>query len=92
MATNNLELANLIEGFRLSCQTEGKSARTVEWYMCFLARFRRFLELSEMPTDVSQVDKNHIRAFVRYLQTRARSLAPIAREVTYGYSAFELVI
>ena len=72
MDTSSLELANLMEGFRLSCHTEGKSSKTVEWYMCFLAKFRRFLELSEMPTDATQIDKDHIRAFIRYLQTRAR--------------------
>ena len=72
MKTESLELANLIEGFKLSCQTEGKSAKTIEWYICFLTRFMHFLELSEMPTHASQIDKNHIRAFIRHLQIEAK--------------------
>jgi site-specific recombinase XerD len=72
MNKKSLELANLIDGFRLSCQTEGKSPKTIDWYICFLNRFRQFLESGGMPTDISQIDKNHIRAFIRYLQTEAR--------------------
>ena len=64
MNTNNLDLAGLMEGFRLSCQTEGKSAKTIEWYTWFLNRFRQFLEFRQMPPDPSQIDKNHIRAFI----------------------------
>ena len=72
MDSNSLNLANLIEGFRLSCHTEGKSAKTTEWYTCFLTKFRQFLQLSKMPTNSGLPDKNHIRAFIRYLQTEAR--------------------
>ena len=69
MNNNGLDIANLIEGFRLSCQTEGKSPKTIEWYTGFLTRFRLFLESREMPTHVQQVDKSHIKAFILYLQT-----------------------
>lgn len=54
MDSNSLNLANLIEGFRLSCHTEGKSAKTTEWYTCFLTKFRQFLQLGEIPTDAGQ--------------------------------------
>jgi hypothetical protein len=40
MKRNILELQNLIDGFKLSCQTDGKSAVTVEWYTSFWLRFR----------------------------------------------------
>jgi hypothetical protein len=72
MNSNTLELKNLIEGFKLSCQTEGKSPRTVEWYVSFLTRFRLFLETSKLPSDISGINKSHIREFIRYLQTDAR--------------------
>ena len=72
MHRQSLSLPNLIEGFRLSCQAEGKSPMTIEWYTCFLNRFKQFLELSTMPTDATQIDKNHIRAFIRYLQVEAK--------------------
>lgn len=73
METSNLAVENLIEGFRLSCQTEGKSPRTVEWYTSFLARFLSFLNLKEFPTGLGQLGKDHIKAFIHYLQTEART-------------------
>lgn len=72
MNNNSLNITDLIKGFRLSCQTEGKSPKTTEWYTCFLARFNEFLQVSQMPTNASQIDKHHVRAFIRYLQTEAR--------------------
>ncbi len=68
-----LELASLIQGFKLSCQTEGKSPKTIEWYTSFLDRFLQFLKLNSLPTSINQIDKNHIREFIRYLQTQART-------------------
>ena len=72
MNTNVLQLDHLIEGFKLSCATEGKAAKTIEWYTCYLVKFRQFLESRRMPTDVAQINRDHIRAFIRYLQTEAR--------------------
>ena len=88
MNTSSLNLKNLIEGFRLSCQTEGKSPRTVEWYVCFLSRFRRFLELKGTSADVSQISKNDIREFIQYLQTEARIPhrdRPLSAATVQGY-------
>ena len=73
METSNLALENLIQGFRLSCQTEGKSPRTVEWYTSFLTRFLRFLKLKELPTELSQLNRIHIKVFIQYLQTEAKT-------------------
>jgi integrase/recombinase XerD len=72
METSALELGNLIQGFKLSCQTECKSSRTVEWYTSFLGRFRRFLERNNHPTNIHDLDRTHIREFIRYLQAEAR--------------------
>ena len=33
-----LDLQNLVQGFRLSCQTEGKSPKTIEWHRRQLMR------------------------------------------------------
>lgn len=83
MNSNVMDLRNLIQGFKLSCQTEGKSPKTIEWYTTFLQIFSQFLEKNNLPYyDVSLITKNHIREFVRYLQIEARtphgnkSLAP----------------
>lgn len=73
MKTSVLELENLIQGFQLSCQAEGKSPRTVEWYTAFLLRFLKFLQSNSLPTILGYIDKGHIRAFIRYLQTEART-------------------
>ena len=49
---SELDLKNLIEGFKLSCQTENKSTKTIEWYTCFLQRFLQFLQLNNYHTRV----------------------------------------
>ena len=68
-----LELQSLIEGFRLSCQTEGKSIKTIEWYVTFLNRFRGFLNSQDLSSRIGQISRNDIRAFIRYLQTEAKT-------------------
>ncbi len=73
MKNSVLELGNLIQGFKLSCQTEGKSPKTIEWYTTFLYRFLAFLELKNYPTDAAQINKEVIRAFILYLQKEART-------------------
>ncbi|MFC2033454.1 tyrosine-type recombinase/integrase [Chloroflexota bacterium] len=72
MKTSVLELQNLIDGFKLSCQTEGKSPKTTEWYISFLLRFLRFLKENNYPAGIANINRNHIRAFILYLQQDAR--------------------
>ena len=73
MNSTKFDLENLIQGFKLACQTEGKSPKTIEWYNGFLERFLRFLDMSGYPSDINQINRDHIRAFIRYLQTEART-------------------
>ena len=73
MKTSVLELDNLIQGFQLSCQTEGKSPKTTDWYTSFLKRFWQFLRQSGLPTRIDQLEKNHIRQFILHLQQEART-------------------
>jgi site-specific recombinase XerD len=73
MKTSVFEIGNLIQGFHLSCQTEGKSPKTIEWYTSFLERFRVFLKQNGLPTSIDQVDKNTVRQFILYLQQEART-------------------
>ena len=70
MKASMLNLENLIEGFKLSCQTEGKSPKTIEWYTTFLRRFLSFLQIRSLPTDADHVHKDHIKAF--YCISRAK--------------------
>ena len=88
METSALELGNLIQGFKLSCQTECKSPRTVEWYTSFLDRFHGFLERNNHPTNTSCLDRSHIREFIRYLQAEARvphTGTPLSTATIQGY-------
>jgi len=88
MDSSVLELKTLTQGFKLSCQTEGKSPKTVEWYTSFLERFRRFLESNGFPTPIDSITKSHIRAFIRYLQEEARtprSEKPLSQLTVQGY-------
>jgi len=88
MKTSNLELSNLIQGFTLSCQTEGKSPKTIEWYTCFLRKFVQFLNFNSYPNSIGQIDRNHIRQFIRYLQVEAktpRSEKPLSQATIQGY-------
>ena len=73
MVTRSLNLESLIEGFILSCQAEGLSPKTIEWYQSFLLRFNRFLKNNNLPTDPLRIGTGHIRSFIRYLQTEART-------------------
>jgi site-specific recombinase XerD len=88
MKTNVLKLGNLIDGFKLSCQTEGKSSKTIEWYISFLERFHRFLEDNGLPVSINLLEKNHVRKFIRYLQQEARtprSNKPLSGATVQGY-------
>ncbi len=88
MSRDVLQLDHLIEGFKLSCATEGKAIKTIDWYTCYLLKFQQFLEPNGMPTDVTQIDRGHIRAFIRYLQTEARcprSDKPLSQATVQGY-------
>ena len=68
-----LDLQNLIQGFKLSCQTENKSPKTIEWYTCFLEKFLQFLNSRFYPVNIDEIDKHHIREFIRYLQLEAKT-------------------
>jgi len=88
METSTLELKNLIQGFKLSCQTECKSPKTVEWYLSFLDRFRRFTENSNCPADITHLNRNHIREFIHHLQVEARvphTGKPLSTPTIQGY-------
>ena len=56
MRASVLDFENLIQGFKLSCQTKGKSPKTIEWYTTFLKRFLTFLESRNYPTDAAKIN------------------------------------
>jgi hypothetical protein len=88
MKSSVLDLGNLIQGFRLSCQIEGKSPKTTEWYTSFLEQFRGFLEQSGLPMRVDRVDKNCVRRFILYLKQEVRTPRtgrPLSAATVQGY-------
>ncbi len=88
METSVLDIANLIRGFELSCQTEGKSPKTIEWYTCFLDKFLQFLNSRFYPVNIDEIDKHHIREFIRYLQMVAKTphqCKPLSGATVQGY-------
>jgi site-specific recombinase XerD len=88
MNSDAMELKTLIDGFKLSCLTEGKSAKTVEWYATFLNRFRQFLEVRHLPTNLGELGKDRVREFIRFLQTEARNPRngmPLSGATVQGY-------
>jgi integrase/recombinase XerD len=53
-----------------------------------MTRFRRFLESEELPTDLSSITKTHIREFILYLQTKAKTPygeKPLSGATIQGY-------
>ena len=83
-----LDLQNLIQGFKLSCQTENKSPKTIEWYICFLNRFYQFLKRNNYPTSVKKISKDHIRTFILFLQQEAKTPhteKPLSQATVQGY-------
>ena len=83
-----LDLQNLIQGFKLSCQTENKSPKTIEWYICFLNRFYQFLKRNNYPTSIKRISRDHIRTFVLFLQQEAKTphtKRPLSQSTVQGY-------
>jgi site-specific recombinase XerD len=88
ITTTTMDMDNMLEGFRLSNKTEGKSPKTIEWYASFLKRFQHFLIKSKLPTTLESIDRLHIRMFINYLQTEVKvphSNRPISTSTVQGY-------
>ncbi|MFC2073091.1 tyrosine-type recombinase/integrase [Chloroflexota bacterium] len=89
MTGKYLDIKKLIEGFRISCQTENKSPKTVELYTGFLTRFSSFLQSNNCPVNVAELNRNHIRSFILYLQQEAktpRTKRPLSPSTVQGYT------
>jgi integrase/recombinase XerD len=85
---NQTVLKDMIEGFILSCRTEGLSPKTIESYEFCNTRFRRFLEDDGSQVDIVEVQRLHVRMFIRHLQTEAkvpRSGKPLSQGTVQHY-------
>ncbi len=66
-ATTGTSLKSLATGFVLTKQTEGKSARTVEYYRDNLRRFLWYAEQQDWSDDVRLLTQWHVKQFLGYV-------------------------
>ena len=64
-----ITVPTLIELFAATKQTEGRSPRTITWYVRTLSRFARYLANGDEAT-LSDVTVHNARAFVAWLQQK----------------------
>ena len=70
MDTGNLELAGLAKQFEIHNSSDGKSARTVEWYNGVLDLFMSWLRAEGMSTSLDDLGEDEVRRFILHLQGR----------------------
>lgn len=73
-------LEQLMEGYRLCAASEGKSAKYISIVTTSIRSLIQFLRAENLPIDVTEIEPQHLRMFVRYLQSAHRySDHPFAR-------------
>ena len=70
MDRSETEITTLIGRYEVHNRTEGKSQYTVNWYNEVLGMFLKWLERSEKPTIIGQIDESDIREFILFYQDR----------------------
>ncbi|MFC2059596.1 tyrosine-type recombinase/integrase [Chloroflexota bacterium] len=69
---DSIELTNVAKHYELYNKTEGKSAKTINWYSMVLRLFYRFLVESEKSTSLGELGESEVREFILYLQEKRR--------------------
>jgi len=72
MGNDKLTLDKLLTYYQASLHAEGKSAKTVEWYIAILDTFYRYLEDSMVPPELDELTINTVRGYILYLQKKPR--------------------
>lgn len=67
------DFSTFLQGFHLYCIAEGKSPTTIRWYMGKLRCFLQYLRMNDLPTDLQEINANHLRSFIVHLQTEVRA-------------------
>lgn len=63
---------NLLTQYRLSLEAANRSPKTIEWYFLILRRFFGFLREKGYSTDINQMGRDELRAYIKYLQEAER--------------------
>jgi site-specific recombinase XerD len=58
-----VNFTTLVEGYLLTCRTEGKSPKTCDLYLRFLHRFGTYLDKVQV-VDVNDIQVDHVRGFL----------------------------
>ena len=77
-----------MKGSSYPARLKTRVKKTIEWYTCFLQRFLQFLQLNSHTTMVNEIDKNHIRSFILYLQRQVKTPhteKPLSPATVQGY-------
>ena len=72
MKNSVLELGNLIQGFKLCCQTEGKSLRTIVWYTELLMSFSNYMKEELQCHDLSAFNIDTVRSYIIHLRNKPK--------------------
>jgi len=73
-------LPGLIELFRISNQTDGKSPKTTEWYDETLKSFLAYLGKEKLGFDLSTFNIEAVRTYIHYLRSRNKFSKPAKTE------------
>ncbi len=68
-----LKLGEMIEGYRLLCRAEGRSRKSIRWYMHKLRIFEEYLQSQGFPLEVDKITTEHLREFLVYLRESVKA-------------------
>jgi len=68
-----LKLGEMIEGYRLFFRAEGRSRKSIRWYMHKLHIFEKFLQSQGFPLEGQRIITEHLREFLVYLRESVRA-------------------
>ncbi|MGD9118536.1 MAG: tyrosine-type recombinase/integrase, partial [Dehalococcoidia bacterium] len=63
---------DILAQYRLSLEAANRSPRTIEWYFQILRSFFHFLKERRYTTDINQISRGEVRAYIKYLQEAER--------------------
>ncbi len=76
MLSESLPTADLLDSFELSLKAKGRSPRTIQSYRQTVDQLDAYLAASDLPTDVNEIRKPHIEAYIAsILETRSSATA-----------------
>ncbi len=71
-------MPELASSFKLWLRAANRSPRTIETYMEAVGQLTEFLEAHGMPTDVANVHREHVEAYILDLQDKGRKPATVS--------------